>query len=143
MCNYKLLYAEWLLVLDGQGIGVFDHSMAVLHAKAVACVSNEPPQLTLLHTGNLNENVFDLNEIDEGGGSPGPLCLATAKDDAGRKRKEALTGLQEPQVKQVKLDHLGGSAGDKFLSLSSGGGPHNGHMVINLDSDDDDMDLVG
>lgn len=143
LTNPKALI-KWLLVLDGQGIDVFDHSMAVLHAKAVACVSNEPPQLTFLHSGNLNENVFDLNEVDEGGGSPGPLCLATATNDAGRKRKEAMSGLQEPEVKQVKLDHLGETAGDNFLSLSSGGGgPHNGHTVINLDSDDDDMDLAG
>lgn len=129
------------MVLDGQGIAVFDHSLAVLKVKAVACVSNEPPELTLLHTGNLNKSVFDHCEIDEGGGSPGPLCLATAGTDAGRKRKDALSDLQEPQVKQVKIDNLGGSV---FLSLASGvGGAHNNSVVINLESDDDDMDLVG
>lgn len=149
MCNLKLLYTEWLLVLDGQGIDVFDHSMSMLHAKAVACISrvgSEPPELTL-RTGN----IIDLNKSDESedremgdqpnNGALGGLCLASARNGTCRKRKEALNGLHEPQVKQVKLDHLGSAVGAKFLSLSSGGGPDS-DGVINVASDDD-MDLVG
>ncbi|KAH6756286.1 hypothetical protein C2S51_038921 [Perilla frutescens var. frutescens] len=140
---------KWLLFLNDQGIEVFDHSMSVLRAKAVACISeveSEPPELTL-RTGNLSENVIDLNEIYEMGdqsnnGSPVAFCLTSDKIDAGRKRKETLSGFQEPQVKQVKLDHLGGAVGDTFLSLSSGGGPHSGGLVRNGASDDD-MDIVG
>ncbi|XP_057799731.1 uncharacterized protein LOC131015368 [Salvia miltiorrhiza] len=140
---------QWLLVLDGQGIEVFDHSMSMLHAKAVARISeveSEPPDLTL-RTGNLNDNIIDLTQSDESedremddqpnNGALGGLCLTRARNGTGRKRKEARSGLQEPQVKQVKLDHLGSAVGDKFLSLSSGGA-----LVSNVASDDD-MDLVG
>ncbi|XP_047967366.1 uncharacterized protein LOC125211555 isoform X2 [Salvia hispanica] len=142
---------HWLFVLNGQGIDIFDHSMAKLYAKAV---ESGPPELTL-RTGNLNVLIIDLttsgeSEDREMGNEPdngalGGLCPATAsaKNGSGRKRKEALSGSRKQQVKQVKLDHLGSAVRNNFLSLSSGGGPDSDTVLVENISSDDDMDLAG
>ncbi|XP_047953293.1 uncharacterized protein LOC125199263 isoform X2 [Salvia hispanica] len=142
---------QWLFVLNGQGIDIFDHSMAKLYAKAV---ESGPPELTL-RTGNLNVLIIDLttsgeSEDREMGNEPdngalGGLCPATAsaKNGSGRKRKEALSGSRKQQVKQVKLDHLGSAVRNNFLSLSSGGGPDSDTVLVENISSDDDMDLAG
>lgn len=139
MCNLKLLYAEWLLVLHNQGIIVFDQSMSLLHAKAVACISRveiEPPEFTL-HAMNHNATIIDLDESEESEDNE----TGAMNNDGGRKRKEPLSSLEEPQVKQVKLNHIGSGAGDNFISLSSGGSDSDGFSK-NVASDDD-MDLAG
>ncbi|KAG6391207.1 hypothetical protein SASPL_148960 [Salvia splendens] len=141
---------QWLLVLNDQGINVFDQSMSLLHAKAAACISkveSETPELTL-RTGYCHMNIIDLNASDESedremGDQPntsalGGFCLTSMENGTGRKRKEALSSLHEPQVKQVKLDHLG----DKLLSLSRCGPDSGGPLVQNI-AFDDDMELVG
>ncbi|KAG6409560.1 hypothetical protein SASPL_127600 [Salvia splendens] len=149
MYNRKLLCAEWLLVLNAQGIDIFDHSMAKLYAKAV---ESGPPELTL-RTGNLNVPIIDLHTSGESedremgnepdNGALGGLCLASAKKGSGRKRKEALSGSRKQQVKQVKLDHLGSAVRNNFLSLSGGGGPDSGGVLVENIASDDDMDLAG
>ncbi|KAL1552357.1 hypothetical protein AAHA92_13162 [Salvia divinorum] len=146
---------QWLLVLNGQGIDIFDHSMSMLYAKAVACTSkveSGPPELSL-GTGNLNVHIIDLNKSGESKdrevgdqpdtGAPRGLCLANAKNGSGRKRKEALSGSHKQQVKQVKLDHLESAAGNNFLSLSGEGGPDSGGVLAENVASDDEMDLVG
>ncbi|XP_042036965.1 uncharacterized protein LOC121783001 [Salvia splendens] len=141
---------QWLLFLNDEGINVFDHSMSLLHAKAAACISkveSETPELTL-RTGYCHMNIIDLNESDESEdremgdqpntGTLGAFCLTSVENGTGRKRKEALSSLHEPQVKQVKLDHHG----DKLLSLSRCGPDSGGPLVQNI-TFDDDMELVG
>ncbi|XP_042003475.1 uncharacterized protein LOC121752457 isoform X2 [Salvia splendens] len=140
---------QWLLVLNAQGIDIFDHSMAKLYAKAV---ESGPPELTL-RTGNLNVPIIDLHTSGESedremgnepdNGALGGLCLASAKKGSGRKRKEALSGSRKQQVKQVKLDHLGSAVRNNFLSLSGGGGPDSGGVLVENIASDDDMDLAG
>ncbi|XP_042038008.1 uncharacterized protein LOC121783891 [Salvia splendens] len=140
---------EWLFVLNGQGIDIFDHSLKMLYAKAV---ESGPPELTL-RTGNLNVCITDLNTSGESedrkmgnepdNGALGGLCPASAKNGSGRKRKEALSGSRKQQVKQVKLDHLGSAVRNNFLSLSSGGGPDSGAVLVENIASDDDMDLAG
>lgn len=142
------------MVLEDKGIRVFDHSVSVLRAKAVACmarVESESPEL-MLHSKNLNQNIFgcnriDVNEDQEMGDQsnkefPGALCLMSTKTDAGKKRKEALSGVQESRVKQAKFDLFGSSIGEKFLPFPSDNGPHCGSLVKNVASDDD-MELIG
>ncbi|XP_042003478.1 uncharacterized protein LOC121752457 isoform X5 [Salvia splendens] len=95
---------QWLLVLNAQGIDIFDHSMAKLYAKAV---ESGPPELTL-RTGNLNVPIIDLHTSGESedremgnepdNGALGGLCLASAKKGSGRKRKEALSGSRKQQI---------------------------------------------
>ncbi|KAK4412599.1 hypothetical protein Salat_2907000 [Sesamum alatum] len=146
---------KWLLVLEDQGIRVFEHSMSQLRAKALVCVStrvdSESPELKLLGE-NLNQDTFVCNKDDANAdqemgdpsinGFPGAFCLMNTKIDASRKRKEAVSGLQESRVKQVKRDSFGASLGEKFLPFSSDNGLHCGSEVKNVVSDDD-MELIG
>ncbi|XP_011081696.1 uncharacterized protein LOC105164680 [Sesamum indicum] len=153
ICTPKALI-KWLLVLEEQGIRVFDHSMSQLRAKAEKCLSradSEPPELKLLGE-NLNQDIFlynknDANTDQEMGdpsinGFPDAFCLMNKKIDASRKRKEALSGLHESRIKQVKRDIFGGSLGEKFQSISSDNGLHCVSEVKNI-TGDDDMELIG
>ncbi|KAL0311889.1 UNVERIFIED_CONTAM: hypothetical protein Sradi_5588200 [Sesamum radiatum] len=145
---------KWLLVLEDQGIRVFDQSMSQLRAKAQKCLSrvaSEPLELKLLGE-NLNHDIFlcnknDTNTDQEMGdpsinGFPGAFCLMNTKIDASRKRKEALSGLHESRIKQVKRDTFGGSLGEKFQPISSDNGLNCISEVKNVASDDD-MELIG
>ncbi|KAL0330716.1 UNVERIFIED_CONTAM: hypothetical protein Sangu_1617100 [Sesamum angustifolium] len=144
---------KWLLVLEDQGIRVFDDSMSQLRAKAQKCLSrvdSEPPELELLGE-NLNQDIFlckknDANTDQEMGDPstnefPGAFCLMNTKIDASRKRKEALSGLHESRIKQVKRD-IRGSLGEKFQPISSDNRLHCVSEVKNVASDDD-MELIG
>ncbi|KAK4388759.1 hypothetical protein Sango_2212900 [Sesamum angolense] len=145
---------KWLLVLEDQGIRVFDHSMSQLHSKAQKCLSrvdSEPLELELLGE-NLNQDIFSCNKNDAnteqemGDPStnefPGAFCLMNTKIDASRKRKEALSGLHESRIKQVKRDIFRGSLGEKFQPISSDNRLHCVSEVKNVASDDD-MELIG
>ncbi|PIN16855.1 hypothetical protein CDL12_10509 [Handroanthus impetiginosus] len=146
---------KWLLVLEDKGIRVFDHSsISVAHAKAVISMSegeSESPEVKPYRM-NLNQNTFFCNSIDankdqemddlSSNGFPSDLCSMNTKVDAGRKRKEALSGLQETRAKQVKHDFSGSSVGEKFLSFSGDNGFHCGSKVKSFTSDED-MEIVG
>ncbi|KAL8537371.1 hypothetical protein ACS0TY_012499 [Phlomoides rotata] len=134
---------NWLLALEDQGIRVFDQSMSLLRAKAVACVESEPPQLDL-EPSNLNQSRFDLNvtsanedqEMDGqlNNGVPGDHCLMNMKQDGGKKRKEASSGVEESQNKQIKLDIFGFSLSKRDDASCCE------KQVIDISSDDD-MDV--
>ncbi|KAL8537372.1 hypothetical protein ACS0TY_012500 [Phlomoides rotata] len=108
---------NWLLAREDQGIRVFDQSMSLLRAKAVACVVSEP----------LNQSRFDLNvsnqEMDGqlNNGVPSDHCLMNTEKGGGKKRKEASCGVRELQNKR----------GDASLCENP---------VIDISSDDD-MDV--
>lgn len=127
------------MVVHNQGTEVFDQSMSLLHAKAVACISrleSEPHEL-LLNPGNHYVHIIDLSESD---GSDDSQMAETSRD-GGRKRKNPQSSSKEPRMKQVKLNHLGSDAEDGFSSSSSGGGSDSDGLSKDADSDDD-MDLA-
>lgn len=124
------------MVLEDIGLRVFDHSRLVLHAKALAGEEHEYK--------NLNQNI-DLNEDQDMddfsiGEIPGTFYLMGTKIKAGKKRKEALSYVEESRVKLVKFERGESSNGGNLLPFSSNNGQSE---IISVSSDDDDMELAG
>ncbi|KAL7121938.1 hypothetical protein ACP275_01G014800 [Erythranthe tilingii] len=137
---------KWLLVLEHQGIRVFEHKVVSRHAKALVgmpIVESEPP----LNQNILVRNEIDLNEDQEmddlsNGGFPATFCLMGKTIEMGRKRKEVVSVLQESRIKQVKLELFGSSDDETVLPLSMDNGLQSGGAAENV-GPDDDMELNG
>ncbi|XP_051151259.1 uncharacterized protein LOC127265489 isoform X2 [Andrographis paniculata] len=139
---------KWLLLLEAQGIRVFDHSISAIHS--ISEIGESPD---LLHRNNHKKNTAchetdaankDQEMVDlSGNGIPPSNRSPIAQPEMGRKRKESLGGgLHDSPVKQIKLGFYGNSLGEKLSPFSPDNRLPCGVEVKSVGGDED-MELVG
>ncbi|XP_051151258.1 uncharacterized protein LOC127265489 isoform X1 [Andrographis paniculata] len=152
-CTYysnivHIVFSEWLLLLEAQGIRVFDHSISAIHS--ISEIGESPD---LLHRNNHKKNTAchetdaankDQEMVDlSGNGIPPSNRSPIAQPEMGRKRKESLGGgLHDSPVKQIKLGFYGNSLGEKLSPFSPDNRLPCGVEVKSVGGDED-MELVG
>lgn len=109
-----VLKSEWLLVVEDQGLTVFDGENANLRAKAKYLTSTTdyvppviksfcycPDKTLFLHSphGETEENTLDANDIE----MADPMdAMVLASTDGTRKRKEGIVDETKTQVKYMR-----------------------------------------
>ncbi|KAL5838610.1 hypothetical protein ACOSQ3_015779 [Xanthoceras sorbifolium] len=151
---------KWLLIVEDQGIRVFDCEITKTCAKAVMCKSGVEYDLRVImsNINNLNGNILFYND-DEGRGRDkgdgdvdmvgsvdneflaAPGLMKSTVTDGTRKRKEGTNIEGEIQVKFVKYHCHNNSACEKFLPSGNDDGLSSGSEVDNPVSDKEMEDM--
>uniref|UniRef100_A0A5B7BGU9 Uncharacterized protein n=1 Tax=Davidia involucrata TaxID=16924 RepID=A0A5B7BGU9_DAVIN len=162
---------KWLMVLEDQGVIVFDHNISKLLAKVVTCklrVDSEHSE-SKPDCKNRDDSIFYIekegrreDKVDEdqemvdsvGDTFSAASCTVNITTNGIRKRKEGMRDEGETRVKLIKYNFHETSVGEKFLpfsdddGLSSGNefenpvhGSSSGSEVENIVSDEDMEDI--
>lgn len=155
MLNFVvILFLEWLLIAEDQGIRVFDHNISKLHAKAMMYKSRVEYELPVckLDGKTQDNNVFFYTD-NEGSGeekidgdqemidSLNAAMLAAARTvnltTDGRRKRKGIIDEGKTQFKFGKYHLLENSFGDNHLPFGDDGGSSSGSEVENPVSDED------
>ncbi|KAK9273429.1 hypothetical protein L1049_018239 [Liquidambar formosana] len=149
------LLVKWLLIVEDQGVRVFDHDITKLHAKAVIYESRAEYEVPVYKAdgNNLDDNLFysdseervedKVGEDQEMFDSVNTAFLAATHTmnltaTAGRrKRKEGRKDEGETRVKFVKVHLHGNTVREKFLPCGDDDGLSSGSEVDNSVSNED------
>ncbi|KAK4853590.1 hypothetical protein QYF36_011292 [Acer negundo] len=151
---------KWLLIVEDQGVRVFDCEIAKTYAKAVICKSRVEYDLRAImsNDNNLNGNISFCNDDEGRGGDKGdgdlemvdsvdneflaaPGLMKSTMSDGTRKRKEGSNIEGEIPVKFVKYHFHDKSVSEKFSPLGNDDGLSSGSEVDNPVSDEDMEDM--
>ncbi|XVE97660.1 hypothetical protein REPUB_Repub03eG0037900 [Reevesia pubescens] len=150
---------KWLLIIEDQGVRIFDCDISKVYAKAVLCKSRVDYETPVIKTNGkyLVENlVYMVHEGKEDKKADGDIEVVDAMDtvplsapglikatatDGVRKRKEESNIEEEIPVKFVKYDLPENLVREKLLSLANDYGLSNGSEVDNPASDEDMRDM--
>lgn len=151
-------FSEWLLIIEDQGVRVFECDIYKIYAKAVLCKSRVEYEIPVVKTKGkyLGENlVCRVHEGIEDKKADGDLEMIDSMDtvplsapdlmksttDAVRKRKEGSNIEKEVPFKFVKYQFHDNLVREKLLPLTSDDGLSSGSEVDNLALDEDMKDM--
>ncbi|OMO86586.1 hypothetical protein COLO4_21041 [Corchorus olitorius] len=149
---------KWLLVIEGQGVTIFECDISKVYARAVVCKSRVEYEIPVVKTNgkNMGENLFHLVHEGKDDKKPDgdmemidsidtfPLAapgLMKSTTDVVRKRKEESNGEEEKPVKFVKYHFHENLVKEKLLSLVNDDGLSSGSEVDNPAMDEDVKDM--
>ncbi|XP_021277575.1 uncharacterized protein LOC110411652 [Herrania umbratica] len=150
---------KWLLIIEDQGVRIFECDISKVYAKAVLCKSRAEYEIPVVKTNGkiLGQNFVymvhegreakkadgDLEMIDSMDTVPltAPCLMKSTPTDGVRKRKEGSNVEEEIPVKFVKYHFHENLVREKLLSLAKDDGLSSGSEVDNPASDEDMKDV--
>ncbi|XP_022728876.1 uncharacterized protein LOC111284486 [Durio zibethinus] len=152
-------FIKWLLIIEDQGVRVFECDISKVYAKAVLCKSRVEYEIPVVRTNgkNMGENlVYMVCEGKEAKKADGdvemidsmeivsfapPGLMKPAATDGVRKRKEGSNIEEEIPVKFVKYQLQENLVRDELLLLANDDGLSSGSKVETPASDEDTRDM--
>ena len=159
MSNKVVSYSEWLLIIEDQGVRIFECDIFKVYARAALCKSRVEYEIPVVKNNGkyLGENLVcrvhegkedkkadgDLEMIDSMDTVPlsAPGLMTSTTTDAVRKRKEGSNIEEEIPVKFVKYRLHENLVRQKLSPLANDDGLSSGSEVDNLASDEDMRDM--